>query len=179
MADLSKWYIPLTPRAPTPTEFEQGDIFRNATIPTVADIDLSQTQEIPTRKGSLVVLTQSCDVPKSPALLMAEMYTYKSLLRSQADLFKSSKTKDGLVRNRMESWFLLPPPDDDAQNWHLVSFRHLHVVSPRVLAALADEQMPIRLASPYKEYLGESFARFMMRVALPEPLDEFKAISWT
>jgi hypothetical protein len=118
-------------------------------------------------------------VPKAETILLAEVYLYSTLLNGpQKSIFASSKTKDSLIRNRLEHYFLLPPYGDDPQSWSLVSFRNLHVVSRAVLRALAIRAAPIRMASPYKELLGECFARFMMRVALPEALDEFKQVNF-
>jgi len=34
----------------------------------------------------------------------------------------------------------------------------------------------IRLCSPYKEHLAQAFAFLYMRVALPNPIDEFKTL---
>lgn len=175
MANLAAWYQ----SARVDDDFEQGDIFTNATIPNISAVDLSETQVIPTRQGSFIILTQSCDVPKAETILLAEVYLYSTLLNSsQSSLFASSKTKDSLIRNRLEHYFLLPPYGNDPKGWSLVSFRNLHVVSRAVLKALAIKAAPIPLASPYKELLGECFARFMMRVALPEPLDEFKHVKF-
>lgn len=176
MANLAAWY---QPAGVADDDFEQGDIFTNATIPNISAVNLSEAQVIPTRQGSFIVLTQSCDVPKADTILLAEVYLYSTLLSSsQRDIFASSKTKDSLIRNRLEHYFLLPPYGGDPQSWSLVSFRNLHVVSRDVLRSLAMSAAPIRMASPYKELLGECFARFMMRVALPEPLDEFKQVQF-
>jgi hypothetical protein len=175
VANLAAWY-----RAFDSTDYEQGDIFTNATIPNISAVDLSKTQEIPTRRGSFVVLTQSCDVPKAETILLAETFGYLSLLQGpQSSFFRKTETKDRLIRNRLEHFFLIPPYGSDSTAWSLVSFRHLHVISRAVLDALAAVTEPVRMDSPYKEYLGESFARFMMRIALPESLDEFKQIKWS
>lgn len=175
MANLAGWYGTVR----VGDDFEQGDIFTNATIPNISAVDLSRTQEIPIRQGSFIILTQSCDVPKAETILLAEMYLYSTLLKgSQASIFAKSQTKDALIRNRLEHYFLLPPYGDDSMSWSIVSFRNLHVVSRAVLNSLAAEAPPIQMASPYKELLGECFARFMMRVALPEPLDEFKHVKF-
>ena len=184
MADPSKWYVTLDE---PPASFEQGDIFRNATIPMISAVDLWATSEIPIRRGSLIILTQTCDIPKVPALLLAEVYSYESLVSKSSpaaarNAFRSTKTIESLIRNQAENFFLLPPvpgSSSDIPAWSVVSFRHLHVVSHGVLEYRANEETPVRMASPYKEYLGESFARFMMRVALPEPLDDFKAVGWS
>jgi hypothetical protein len=175
VANLAAWYK----AGDSTDDFEQGDIFTNATIPNISAIDLSRTQEIPTRRGSFIILTQSCDVPKAETILLAEVYLYVTLLQgAQSHLFASTKTKDQLIRNRLEHFFLIPPYDGNPKSWSLVSFRNLHVVSRTVLTALAADTAPVRMESPYKELLGECFARFMMRVALPEPLDEFKSVAF-
>ena len=173
MADLTAWYTTCDA-----AEFEQGDIFFDATIPNIAAYDPA-AEEIQTREGSFVVLTQSCDLPKVPAILLAEVLSYASLWNGpDASVFRKSDTRDRLIRNRFEHLFLIPPYDNDPKNWSVVAFRQLQLTSIAVLTGLAAKRTPVRLASPYKEYLGESFARFMMRVALPEPLDEFKTVNW-
>jgi hypothetical protein len=84
-----------------------------------------------------------------------------------------------LVRNQVDQFMHIPPYDKSATGWGIVSFRNLHVVSLRILAALAAEQEPVRMRSPYSELLGECFARSIMRIAVPEPLDEFVSLTWS
>ena len=173
MADLAAWYAP-----GSLDDFEQGDIFPNATIPYTAAVNLAKVQPIPTRLGAFVVLTQSCDIPKAETILLAEVMPYLRLRKEQRSPWASSKFLKVLLRNRVEHFMLIPPYDETPTGWGVVSFRNLHVVSRQVLTELATAQVPVRMRSPYSELLGECFARSIMRIAVPEPLDEFLDVEW-
>lgn len=178
-SDLESWFEPSFSWLPG-SDFEQGDIFVDVVIPNIAEVDLDSEVEIPTRQGAFIVLTQSCDIPKNTSLLVAEMYSYQSLLEGpHVSVYRKSETKKRLIRNRLEHMFLLPPLASGALGWSVASFRNLHVVSTRVLNDVATRNSPVRFASPYKELLGESFARFMMRIAVPQPLDAFVSATIT
>ena len=70
------------------------------------------------------------------------------------------------------SEFLLPPSPGVLDDWSVVNFRELYTVDRDQLKSSADSFAG--LASPYREHLGQAFARFMMRVGLPTGLFDFK-----
>ena len=56
----------------------------------------------------------------------------------------------------------------------IVDFRNVFGVSIELMLKLAKTQENrIRLMSPYRERLSQSFARFFMRVGLPEDIPPF------
>ncbi|TDZ98339.1 hypothetical protein [Mycobacteroides salmoniphilum] len=120
-----------------------------------------------------IVLTQSCDIPKAPQtrLLVAEVQSYASVAE-RGDIFRSSKYRKELVEGLTISEFLLPPADDVLEDWCVVNFRELYTADRD---RLTRGESFIGLDSPYREHLGQAFARYMMRVGLPTGLDEFKS----
>ena len=58
----------------------------------------------------------------------------------------------------------------------VVDFHDIFTVPRSFLeAVLQERQLPrLRLLPPYREHLSQAFARFFMRVGLPQPVD----LSW-
>ena len=58
-----------------------------------------------------------------------------------------------------------------ALGWSVVDFHRVFVLSKSVVVAVARSAGPrLRLRSPYREYLAQAFARYFMRVGLPQPV---------
>ena len=58
--------------------------------------------------------------------------------------------------------------------WSVIDFHQLAVVDRTMLKAVAKENGPrLRLQSPYREHVGQEFARYFMRVGLPVPAEGF------
>lgn len=153
---------------------EQGDVLFDFPLPVITYEVESDKLGLAKAKRDVIVLTQSCDLPK-PAqteVLLATVFSYADL-KEQDDNFKSSAFRDALRRGVAVSEFALPPrPGGDGQ-FLVVSFRKLQVVPKAYLFAHLPDQS-LRLRSPYKEYFAQAYARFMMRVGLPLPLPALK-----
>jgi len=60
-------------------------------------------------------------------------------------------------------------------DYGLLDFRHVFGVPFAYLQKYVAENSPrLRLLSPYREHFAQAFARFMMRVGLPEGIPPFK-----
>jgi hypothetical protein len=65
--------------------------------------------------------------------------------------------------------------DDPKMNWSIVDFHRLWVLPKDLTTALAKASgKRLRLVSPYREHLGQEFARYFMRVGLPLNAAEFE-----
>lgn len=85
------------------------------------------------------------------------------------------KYRNKLIANAEISLFLLREHETEPLfPWSTVGFRDLHIVPKSDLRLFAHSLGPrLRLRSPYKEHLAQSFARFMMRVGLPVTNHDF------
>ncbi len=157
---------------------EQGDIFPSFRVltPVASETD-DGDYAFAARDQTIVVLTQSCDIPKSGqrTLMAASVFDYDALVSAEGnDHLRTTEYRRSLARGNAIADFLIPPTQGGEISWSIVSFRDLFVVPKSIVLDVAGRQPPIRLASPYKEYLSQAFARFVMRVGLPSPLHDFE-----
>lgn len=154
-------------------DLEQGDVLigLSVLVPTITELGevavLSKTTMV-------VVLTQSCDIPKvaQQTLLLVQAIDYQEALKSQQHL-GSKDYKNGLASGTTICDFLLPPDSAGQIDYTLVHFRNLFVLPKSYVQAEAAKLIRLRLRSPYKEHFAQAYARFMMRVGLPHTLHDF------
>jgi hypothetical protein len=152
----------------------QGSILRNIRVFEETAESTSEELNVAVRLIDAVVLTQSCDIPKDAQsrLLVAEVQSYANIASSRGDRYKATRYRTELIDGLSVSEFLLPPSTGVLDDWSVVNFRELYTPDRDKVASSADGF--VGLASPYREHLGQAFARFMMRVGLPTGLFDFK-----
>lgn len=164
----AEWFEPIG------DPLEQGDLLFDFPLPVITYDPTDDKLGLAKAKRDVILLTQSCDLPKSAQteVLLATVFRYADL-KEEDDNFKSSAFRDALRRGVAVSEFALPPPPDGGGEFLVVSFRKLQVIPKAyLLDHLPDRSL--RLRSPYKEYFAQAYARFMMRVGLPLPLPTIK-----
>lgn len=145
--------------------------------PRVFEESMESTQDqldVAVRFIDAVVLTQSCDIPK-PAqtrLLVAEVRSYRDVAIERGGTFLGKGYRKQLVDGLAVAEFVMPPAAGSFDDWSIVNFRELYTVDRDGVLEVKGGFMA--LASPYREHLGQAFARFMMRVGLPTGLDQFE-----
>lgn len=154
-------------------ELEQGDIILGF-AGLLPDLDEHSMPSLVRATINVVVLTQSCDIPKpaQKTILLAQVLDHADAAEKWSH-YSSSKYKDALAHGTSICDVLLPPTPDGALDFSLVLFRNLLVLPKTYVMRERSRCRTIRLSSPYKEYLAQSYARFMMRVGLPTPLQDF------
>ena len=166
--------------------FEQGDIIYQC------------PHFITTRKGeecttiierfSVVILTQTCDMVncKANKILVAPWLPLETLF-SQDLAFKKARNpqKEKLNKDEKKTIFkhlkegvrpryhMLNKDEAKGLNdYPIIDFMNTYSIPIQELVIAAKEQgRIIRLNSPYKEHLSQSFARFFMRVGLPTTIE--------
>lgn len=151
---------------------EQGDILNEFAVllPTGGS---AQSGGLVRKVSSVAVLTQSCDVPKpsQETILLAQVFHWDVASETQQHL-RASNYCEALARGNSVADFLLPP-DHTGEPFRIVSFRNLFVLPKAYVLDQRAPQHCARLLSPYREYFSQAYARFMMRVGLPRPIDGF------
>ena len=157
---------------------EQGDVFRSFDVPRVVR-DGSGRYVARVTHGDYIVLSQTCDLEndKVNEVLLANVLSYDALCGSGGQNFRSTGFRKSIVRGVLPAYFLLPPHGEmSGWSWSIVDFHHLHLVEKVACEEYVKSSGPrLRLRSPYKEYLAQSYGRYMMRVALPSPLSAFES----
>lgn len=180
----AEWYESLN-------ELEQGALLTNVLVFEETDPPLEgeispasgddegtdvDTPFVSAREANVIVLTQSCDIrkPAQQRILVAEVQGYREITAEGGDRsnsYRRSAYREDLISGTAIAEFVIPPSSLLSLEWSIVNFREIYIIDRDRLRKNTDL---VGLASPYREHLGQAFARFMMRVGLPQPLHEFK-----
>ena len=155
----------------------QGSILRDVRVFEELADSTDEVASVAPRRINAIVLTQSCDVLKKSQtrLLIAEIQTYRAIADEHGGFFRTDKWRKQLADGLTIAEFILPPSPGIIDDWSLVNFRELHTV--RRANVLGHDRF-VGLNSPYREHLGQAFARFMMRVGLPTVIDSAEFVNF-
>lgn len=152
-------FIPKCPILIPPSSFKVGD-----------------EPEIEIKLIDSIVLSQSCDLinDKLEIVLVCPFYPLKTFIDSLPEDRSStpkakSKTIENLKKGFLPGYHLLNKHNED---YHVVDFRNvygIHFDSLKKICCELNERL--RLLPPYREHLSQSFARYFMRVGLPQDID--------
>ena len=160
---------------------EQGDILFNCPYFNVTEVGENGDAKAKTILYNVLILSQSCDIANgkidkifvAPLVYLSEVFEQKEKENGQ-ELGKDKKKNffKQLSSGKAMSHYLL---DEDAniglEDYLVVDFSNSFTISLSTMKELANQQEEIiRLISPYKEHLSQAFARFFMRVGLPNNL---------
>lgn len=177
MNELKTWY-----QITNSEQLEQGDIILNvpvAELPSDFSIPSGdngiQESEVVVHYITGIVMSQSCDLAH-PGKLEFVTFCPVYLLDEIAE-FSSTSKRESLRQGRMVAYHLLNKcqvPNHE-RGFMVVEFKRVFCVPIALTRYLAKEQGDrLRLKSPYKEHLAQSFARYYMRVGLPVDIPPFK-----
>lgn len=157
------------------TTLRQGDYLPRCLVPVFgADLAKSGTHEITADEYDLIVVTQSCDLERGKARLVAACPIY-AIARFEAvnPVFGKKGRWNDVLKGRVEGLHLLASPVNPADNREalVVDFREIYSLPFDNLAQHAGGiGSRWRLRSPYLEHFSQAFARFFMRVGLPSTI---------
>ncbi len=167
------WWIEVEER-----RLAQGDYLPRCLVPFFQpDYGAGQaTQDVPVKEYDCVVVTQSCDLEKDKAPLVALCPIY-SIVKYEAVNPKLKKRWEEVRQGRVEGLHLIASmtKPDDNQACFVADFREIYSLPVAYLQDHASKLGPRwRLLSPYLEHFSQAFARFFMRVGLPTGIPAFK-----
>lgn len=124
-------------------------------------------------KIPVVVLTQTCDIPKAAQteIMLAAIFPL-SEYEEMGGHYVSSDFRKALSQGTAISDFALPSIPGLGPGYWVVNFRKLFVLPKAYVQSVAASGQRCSLRSPYREYFAQAYARFVMRVGLPLPLPE-------
>lgn len=171
--DYSTWFH-------TPGQgLEQAELLANYPLGQVVSLSLEDEADVAVEVVDAIILTQSCDIPKSAQdfLLVARALQYEEVRLAGGEL-ASKEGRIKLSRGLAIAQFLIPP-NSWGWSWTVIDFRQIYVVNKEEVNRHAlSQDSRIALQSPAKESLAQGFARFMMRIGLEQPLSAFEKLTF-
>ncbi len=131
------------------------------------------------QKLDAIILSQSCDLEHSKIenVLVCPYYSLTYWLEHLPIDQKEKKSKQKAVNNlrkgHLPAYHLLNKESDwnTLDDYQVVDFRNVYGVNFNLLETLLQESdNRIRLLPPYREHLSQAFARYFMRVGLPQDI---------
>ncbi|MDZ7775684.1 MAG: hypothetical protein U5L09_08870 [Bacteroidales bacterium] len=161
-------------------ELQQGDfVFDCPVLIPPEYLDVGDMPEVEVKTIDAVILTQSCDLvsKKNDHVMVGRFYYLNEFLTSLSDdRTKTSKarnkTLDNLRTGHFPAYHLLNKQESVFDDYLVVDFKkvfsiHRHTTEKYVYR----NQQRIRLLPPYREHLSQAFARYFMRVGLPQDIE--------
>ncbi len=157
---------------------EQGDLIPECPIVMPpSSIEVGDEPEIEVRLIDSIILSQSCDLvnAKLEIVLVCPYYSLKIFvdnLQGQQNKKTISKHIENLKKGHLPGYHLLNKSSKNNINDYLVvDFRNVYGVQINNLKEIAQKlNSRTRLLPPYREHLSQAFARFFMRVGLPQDI---------
>jgi hypothetical protein len=183
---------PATPRFPwyevvEGDELEQGDIFEQCPTFTIASPFSYEDYRAPdfdvkfkNWEYDVIVMTQSCDLtkdhPKVEEVLLCALWDLEQL-SLKYNFVRQQKGKDEIRRGNMPGFHMLNASvlPGFERPIRVVGFQRVFSLPLVFLRGMAQARgRRLRLLPPYREHLGQAFARYFMRVGLPVDIPPFK-----
>jgi len=171
---MSNWYTQITSN----TILEQGDLLFDCPIvlpPTKGKVE--EWTDFEVNSYDVIVLTQSCDLANGKIdLVQVSPFTTLTDFCSINPNFDNYKSKENIRRGYLPGYHLLDTCEFlEVDDYLIVDFKSTFSVSFAFLEEFKTlSTSRIRLDSPYKEHLSQSYARFYMRVGLPSDIPQFR-----
>jgi hypothetical protein len=159
-------------------DLAQGDLITEIVVPRVRP-DFPTDTAIDAIEIDAIVATQSCDLvnSKTPNGVLVRASRLSEFEATNAHYASNRRNWNLVLRGGVHALYLLPSenkPENRDEMW-VVDFREVYSVPiPYLKARAIDLGDRARLRSPYVEHFSQAFARFFMRVALPEDIPEFR-----
>ncbi len=163
------------------SSLEQGDFVPNCPIVIPPDtIHQDNEPEIEVQEIDSIVLSQSCDLEngKISLVLVCPYFNLREWLdalpKDRTSTKKAiKKTIRNLKQGSLPGYHLLNKDSERGIiDYLVVDFRNVYGINFKLLESLIakNKEDRVRLLSPYKEHLSQAFARYFMRVGLPNDI---------
>ncbi len=158
-------------------DLAQGDILLDCYAVRVAPDTLpsgfSTTLRAEIEQVDAIVISQSCDLvnDKINDVLLCAHFDLSKVMEVDPSL--KSKLKQ-ILNGQVYRHTLLPRSDfsECPMGIRIVDFNYVFMLPKQVVRRFAAAQgKRLRLCPPYREHLSQAFARFFMRVGLPQQIE--------
>jgi len=160
---------------------EQGDfVDKCPVVLPPADITEGGEADFEIELIDSIVLSQSCDLVnnKLQYLMDCPYYSLQTFISSltENDLPDKRKPIDKLIENlrkgNLPAYHLLNKNEErNIDDYLVIDFKNVHSIHIESLKSeIQKKNKRIRLLPPYREHLSQAFARYFMRVGLPQDI---------
>ena len=158
---------------------EQGDLIPNCPIVIPpSKIEEGSEPEIEIKLMDSIILSQSCDLlnNKINIVLVCPYYNLKVFVDNLPEGQRGTKARlkhiENLRKGHLPGYHLLNKSEiTNIDDYLVVDFRNVYGIQIESLRSLVSAlDIRIRLLPPYREHLSQSFARYFMRVGLPQDI---------
>lgn len=160
-------------------ELLQGDLIPDCPIVIPpASIKEDENPIVEIKLIDSIILSQSCDLENNniEIVLVCPYYSLKTFLNGlppeqTATKRAITKTIENLKKGFLPGYHLLDKFEDYLLDYQVVDFRNVYGIQFDTLKNICENiEIRIRLLPPYREHLSQSFARYFMRVGLPQDI---------
>lgn len=159
---------------------QQGDIIKDCPIvvPPSFSMEEDKEYEIEVKNIDSIILSQSCDLEnnKIDIVLVCPIFSLKKFKDNLPEDKKSKKAfkshVENLKKGNLPGYHILNKNEElNIEDYLVVDFRNVYGIQIDSLRNIAENIITrIRLNPPYREHLSQAFARYFMRVGLPQDL---------
>jgi hypothetical protein len=169
------WYKTLTANL----DLQQGDFIMNCPVIIPPEtIDLVSIPEVDVKKMDAIILTQSCDLVSKNIdnILVCRYFSLSDFfneIQKEQDLNAKRKRSvlDNLRKGHLVSYHLLNKQKGVFDDYLVVDFKNVYGIHRSTLSEIIKNSgQRVRLLPPYREHLSQAFARYFMRVGLPQDI---------
>jgi hypothetical protein len=171
-----EWYVNIS----NSDNLSQGDFIIDCPIiKPPKEIDLEGENDIQVDLINSIVLSQSCDLlnNKIEIVLVCPFfplqYFVDNLPEDQKGKKALKKVIDTLRKGNQPGYHLLNKSEEfGIDDYIVVDFRNVYGIHIENLKKIIERKKSrIRLSPPYREHLSQAFARYFMRVGLPQDIN--------
>ena len=169
------WYNELN----SSNEIEQGDMIPDCPILIPpSKISVGDEPEIEIKLIDSIILSQSCDLAnnKIQIVLVCPYFPLKTFVENLPEGEQKQKVArkhiENLRKGFLPGYHLLNKSDkNNIDDYLVVDFRNVYGIQIENLKDIAEMlESRQRLLPPYREHLSQAFARYFMRVGLPQDI---------
>jgi hypothetical protein len=160
------------------TGLSQGDFVPNCPIIIPPDsIVEGEEVNIEVQNIDVIVLSQSCDLANSKIeiVLVCPYFGLKEFIEQVAGNESPKgkrKTIDNLKKGNFPGYHLLNNQVDVFEDYQVIDFKNVYGIHLSCLKNINAKLVnKTTLLPPYREHLSQAFARFFMRVGLPNDIN--------
>lgn len=159
-------------------DLQQGDFIPDCPI-LIPPSEIKEEVDISIALIDSIVMSQSCDLVngKIEIVLVCPFYPLQIFLSNlppdQATKKGKEKNIDNLRKGHLPSYHLLNKDDSlqSLSDYQVVDFKNVYGIHFTALQGVIGKlDNRIRLLPPYREHLSQAFARYFMRVGLPQDI---------
>lgn len=161
-------------------DIQQGDFILSCPVVIpLAVFDLKETPDVDVKKMDAIILTQSCDLVSKNIdnILVCRYFSLSDFINEiEKNETLNAKRRKNLVANlrkgHLVSYHLLNKQEGIFDDYLVVDFKNVYGIHRTTLEEIIKSiKQRIRLLPPYREHLSQAFARYFMRVGLPQDIE--------